>query len=80
MEQDPSLRRSADFFTNFIRAPADICAQDVKEFTVVAGNPAKFIRRITSGPTVDDHHNSDIQEQNHRMLKEMRDDAQNMDR
>ncbi|KAK4575378.1 hypothetical protein LTR86_001232 [Recurvomyces mirabilis] len=58
-----------------------VVTKDVKEGTVVAGNPAKFIRRIAAGqPDVDDHHNSDIQEQNARMLKDMRDDAQRIDR
>ncbi|KAK5110768.1 hypothetical protein LTR62_005645 [Meristemomyces frigidus] len=55
-----------------------VVTKDVKENTVVAGNPAKFIRRIVPGHTgqgVDGHHNSDIQEQNHRMLGEMREEA-----
>jgi len=39
----------------------------------VAGNPAKVIRRIESGPNVEQHH-PDIQEQNDQMLQEMVDD------
>ena len=48
--------------------------QDVKDYTVVAGNPAKVIRRIEPGPNVDRHH-PDIQEQNEKMLQEMWDNA-----
>ncbi|KAK6388132.1 hypothetical protein LTR65_008140 [Meristemomyces frigidus] len=47
-----------------------VVTKDVKENTVVAGNPAKVIRRIEPGPNVDRHH-PDIQEQNERMLHEM---------
>ena len=52
---------------------ADLC-QDVKDYTVVAGNPAKVIRRIEPGPNVNLHH-PDIQEQNDRMLREMVEEA-----
>lgn len=54
-----------------------VCAgQDVKEYTVVAGNPAKYIRRIEPGPNVEKHKH-DIQEQNERMAREMVEDAMN---
>ena len=64
-----------------LRVTALTVIQDVKENTVVAGNPAKFIRRVIPGQAgADDHHNSDIQEQNATMLKAMRDDAQRIER
>lgn len=52
-----------------------VVTKDVKENTVVAGNPAKVIRRIDPGdPNIDRHH-PDIQDQNDKMLQEMRDVA-----
>ncbi|KAI7129697.1 hypothetical protein KC324_g17150 [Hortaea werneckii] len=51
-----------------------VVTKDVKDYTVVAGNPAKVIRRIEPGPNVDRHH-PDIQEQNEKMLQEMWDNA-----
>ena len=57
------------------RASTDDAEQDVREYTVVAGNPAKLIRRIEPGPNAERHHNLDIQEQNDRMLAEMLEDA-----
>lgn len=46
---------------------------------MVAGNPAKVIRRIDPGdPNIDRHH-PDIQEQNDKMLHEMRDVASHRD-
>ncbi|TKA81557.1 hypothetical protein B0A55_02996 [Friedmanniomyces simplex] len=47
-----------------------VVTKDVKENTVVAGNPAKVIRRINPGPNVDQHH-PEIQDQNDTMLGEM---------
>ncbi|KAK0251843.1 hypothetical protein B0A54_11502 [Friedmanniomyces endolithicus] len=47
-----------------------VVTKDVKENTVVAGNPAKVIRRINPGPNVDQHH-PEIQDQNDAMLSEM---------
>ncbi|KAK5138354.1 hypothetical protein LTR08_003415 [Meristemomyces frigidus] len=47
-----------------------VVTKDVKENTVVAGNPAKVIRRIEPGPNIDRHH-PDIQEQNDKMLEDM---------
>jgi len=55
-----------------------VTLQDVKENTVVAGNPAKVIRRIEPGPNIDRHH-PDIQEQNDKMLKEMWESAKRGD-
>ncbi|KAK5127622.1 hypothetical protein LTR85_006962 [Meristemomyces frigidus] len=51
-----------------------VVIKDVKDNTVVAGNPAKMIRRIEPGPNIDRHH-PDIQEQNDRMLHEMLENA-----
>ncbi|KAK3669543.1 hypothetical protein LTR78_010597 [Recurvomyces mirabilis] len=47
-----------------------VVTKDVKENTVVGGNPAKFMRRIEPGPNVDKHH-PDIEEQNERMKHEL---------
>ncbi|KAK3110200.1 hypothetical protein LTR53_015767, partial [Teratosphaeriaceae sp. CCFEE 6253] len=47
-----------------------VVTKDVKENTVVAGNPAKVVRRIEPGANVDRHH-PEIQEQNESMLAEM---------
>ncbi|KAF2770132.1 trimeric LpxA-like protein [Teratosphaeria nubilosa] len=55
-----------------------VVTKDVKENTVVAGNPAKFIRRIDPGSAnADRHHDQDIQEQNEKMLNEMYELAKN---
>lgn len=49
--------------------------QDVKENTVVAGNPAKFIRSISPGSAgesqSDRRHAYEIQERNERVKKRM---------
>jgi serine acetyltransferase len=54
--------------------------QDVKENTVVAGNPAKFIKRIVRGSSDVDMHHPEIEEQNKRMEKEMRNPNKGLDR
>ncbi|RMX88817.1 hypothetical protein D0869_01344 [Hortaea werneckii] len=56
-----------------------VVTTDVKDNTVVAGNPARVIRRIESGPHVDRHH-PEIQEQNDAMLREMRNDFSSVGR
>ncbi|WPG98373.1 Hypothetical protein R9X50_00116300 [Acrodontium crateriforme] len=48
-----------------------VVTKDVKENTVVAGNPARYIRTVEPGPNVE-RHRPDIQEQNERVLDEMR--------
>lgn len=50
-----------------------VVTRDIKPFTVVAGNPAKQIRKrkIESGRD-NDRHEEGIQEENDRMLKEMK--------
>ena len=48
----------------------NLILQDVKEQTVVAGNPAKHIRRI-EGHNSERHHSDAIQEQEERVLRGM---------
>ncbi|RMY22246.1 hypothetical protein D0867_02834 [Hortaea werneckii] len=49
---------------------SSVVTKDVKDYTVVAGSPARVLRRIESGPHVDRHH-PEIEEQNDAMLQEM---------
>lgn len=48
-------------------------SKDVKEYTIVAGNPAKRIRRIEGGYNSERHHSDTIQEQEERTLRMMQD-------
>lgn len=49
-----------------------VVTKDVAPFTIVAGNPAKPVRkRIEPGPNVDNH-DHDIQEQNEKMIQLMK--------
>ncbi|KAF7194665.1 putative acetyltransferase [Pseudocercospora fuligena] len=52
-----------------------VVTRDVKPYTVVAGNPAKPVRKrkIEPGPNAD-RHEDDIQEQNDEMLRKLRSD------